>query len=181
MGVRSVFLAVCVELLDFLWAWHDNRWAQQPVLQPCRIGDSCLLLWWPRKIGRLRWRTRENGSVGEGAAVVACPGEAIAFVSWIFIHVRQTWIRYTELSDASGLLGSKARCNRLSGRNYCWPHQQTQSQVALISWCAWCPCTLLLFGMLLTLLKCTADNNVDTSRTTEISNSIVIFVKGFKH
>ena len=32
-----------------LWAWHDNRWAQQPVLQPCRIGDSCLSLWWPRK------------------------------------------------------------------------------------------------------------------------------------
>ena len=28
-----------VELLDFLWAWHYNSWAQQPVFQHCRTGD----------------------------------------------------------------------------------------------------------------------------------------------
>ena len=39
MGVHSVLPAVCVELPDFLWAWHYNRWAQQPVSQPCRTGD----------------------------------------------------------------------------------------------------------------------------------------------
>ena len=49
MGVCSVFLAVCVELLDFPWAWYYNRWAQQPVFQPFRIGDFCLSLWWPTK------------------------------------------------------------------------------------------------------------------------------------
>ena len=39
MRVHSVIPAVCVELPDFLWAWHYNRWAQQPVSQPCRTDD----------------------------------------------------------------------------------------------------------------------------------------------
>ena len=39
MGVHSVLPAVCVELPDFPWAWHYDRWARQPVCQPCRTGD----------------------------------------------------------------------------------------------------------------------------------------------
>ena len=39
MGVRSVLPAVCVELPDFPWARHYDRWARQPVCQPCRTGD----------------------------------------------------------------------------------------------------------------------------------------------
>ena len=44
MGVYLVLPAVCVELPDFLWAWHDNRWAQQPVSQHCRTGDLLLVV-----------------------------------------------------------------------------------------------------------------------------------------
>ena len=39
MGVRSVLPAVCVELPDFPWARHYDRWARQPVCLPCRTGD----------------------------------------------------------------------------------------------------------------------------------------------
>ena len=39
MGVPSVFAVVCVELPDFPWAWHYERWARQPVREACRAGD----------------------------------------------------------------------------------------------------------------------------------------------
>ena len=38
-GVPSVFAVVCVELLDFPWAWHYERWARQPIREACRAGD----------------------------------------------------------------------------------------------------------------------------------------------
>ena len=39
MEVHSVLPAVCVELPDFPWAWHYDRWARQPVCQPGRTRD----------------------------------------------------------------------------------------------------------------------------------------------
>ena len=76
---------------------------------------------------------------------------------------------------------------RSSGRNYCWLHKHTQPQgdclhePALILWWVLMPFHITSFVMLQTPVKCNADNNLDTSRKTEISNWIVILVKGFKH
>ena len=39
MGVPSVFAVVCVELPDFPWARHYERWARQPIREACRMGD----------------------------------------------------------------------------------------------------------------------------------------------